>query len=56
MARVFKPTLQVKGRDGKSARRKSRKWYIEYRHNDGRTRRVAGFTDKAASQAKACRT
>ena len=52
MARVLKTTYLTGPKD-KRVRRKSRKWYIEYRDENGIPRRVAGFTDKAATIQKA---
>jgi len=46
---IYKPTYT--DRNGK--RKKTRKWYIEYRTADGRRRRVPGFQDKRATQQKA---
>lgn len=49
MARVFR-TSYLTGLKDNRVRRRSRKWYVEYRDADGITRRVAGYTDKAATQ------
>ncbi len=57
MARIYRTTYPLrnkdgslrKGPDGKTLRRKSRKWYIEYVDGEGIPRRKAGFTDKSAT-------
>jgi len=43
----------VLGEDGKPVLSESKKWYIEYRDADGIVRRVAGFSDKKATEQRA---
>jgi len=45
--------VPVLDKDGKPVLGESRKWYIEYRDADGIVRRVAGFTDKKATEQRA---
>lgn len=53
MASIFKQNWTKKLADGSVVRGKSSKWYIEYRDHAGRTKRVAGYRDKAATLQKA---
>src|SRR5688572_30818614 len=51
MANLLKRVSKVVDpKTGKTINKKSRKWYVEYRDANGRTRRKVGFTDKAATQ------
>jgi len=50
MARVYRATYTVAGRDGRRVTRTAKKWYVEYTDADGIVRRKAGFTDKGATQ------
>ena len=43
----------ILGEDGKPVLSESKKWYIEYRDGDGIVRRVAGFSDKKATEQRA---
>ncbi len=45
----------VLGKNGKPVLCEARKWYIAYRDADGIVRRVAGFTDKKATEQEAAR-
>ena len=57
MARVFKTTYPVTGKDGKRVRRRSRKWYIEYRDDDGAVhhyRNIGGPTSAAFEHLGPC--
>ena len=49
MARIFKQCYTT-NRKGRKTKRQTRKWYVEYRDAQGIRRRVAGYTDKAATQ------
>jgi len=49
--RVFKRTFK----NAKGQERKAPKWYIEFRDHAGRQRRLAAFTDKAATEGLARR-
>lgn len=49
MASIFRQTYTRVGRKGERIRRKSKKWYIEYRDSAGRTVRIPGFVDKKAT-------
>jgi hypothetical protein len=49
MASIYRPWY----RDKQGTRRQLRKWHIKYRDAAGVVRRIAGFTDKRATQAKA---
>ncbi|GAA4424238.1 hypothetical protein GCM10023155_10030 [Bremerella cremea] len=52
MASIFKPTYSAKDpKTGKTIQRKTKKWYGQYRDENGVTRRVPLCTDKAAAQA-----
>ena len=42
--------VPVLGRDGKPVQAESRKWYVEYRDENGQTRRKAGFADRRATE------
>jgi len=54
MASIYKPTYtKIDPKTGCRVKRKSRKWYIEYRDASGLLRRVPGHADKLATQAKA---
>lgn len=53
MARVYKHTYMKMGKDGRRVLRRTRKWYVEYRDGQGVMRRVAGFTDKLATEQRA---
>ena len=50
MARVFRATYTVKGRNGTRVTKTARKWYVEYVDADGITRRKPGYSDKGATQ------
>ncbi len=52
MANIFKPTYSAKDpKTGKTIQRKTKKWYGQFRDENGATRRVPLCTDKAAAQA-----
>ena len=53
MARIYRATYTAKGPDGNRVVRKSRKWYIDHVDADGIRRRVAGFTDRRATEQRA---
>ena len=53
MARVFRHSYTKKMPDGRREKRTCAKWYIEYTEPGGRVRRVPGFTDKRATEARA---
>ncbi len=53
MARIYRATYTATGPDGRRVKRKSQKWYIGYSDADGKYQRVAGFTDRIATQRRA---
>ena len=54
MAEVFRPTYTVTDpRTGQRAKRKSKTWHIRYYLPSGERKRVKGYTDKKATEAKA---
>jgi hypothetical protein len=53
MARVFKQLYTKKLADGRRVRKRTRKWYIEYRDANGDVKRVPGFVDKIATEQHA---
>jgi len=53
MASVFRPTYTKRTDDGKTVKRTSRCYWIEYRDPDGVLKRVRGFVDRRATQKKA---
>ncbi len=48
MAQVYRPTYKVGGKT-----KKLKKWYIRYRNHEGKLEKVAGFSDKSATQTLA---
>ncbi len=52
MARVFRHNYTMI-RNGQRQRRTCKKWYIEYTDASGKLRRVPGFTDRRATEARA---
>ncbi len=51
MGSVFKPTYTKKDSlTGETVTHKLKKWYVKYRDAEGVVRKVAGFTDKSATQ------
>lgn len=53
MARIFRHSYTTLSSEGRREQRLTKKWYIEYRDEFGKTCRVAGFRDKIATQHKA---
>ncbi len=53
MARIYRATYTTTGPDGRRIKHRSAKWYIGYTDADGRYSRVAGFTDRIATQRRA---
>jgi integrase len=49
MASILKQKYTVKDKNGKTVRKQSRFWYIDYKTADGTRKRVKGFKDKAAT-------
>src|SRR5262245_44435579 len=56
MASIFKPTYTtVDPATGTKQRRKTKKWYIQYRDSDGIVRRIPGYADKEATRQYAAK-
>ena len=51
--RKGKTIIAELSKDGNLIIRETAKWYIEYKGNDGTMKRVAGYTDKIATEQKA---
>ncbi|MHC4362756.1 MAG: tyrosine-type recombinase/integrase [Planctomycetota bacterium] len=49
MASIFRQKYTVKGESGKTVRKQSKHWYIDYKTADGTRKRVKGFKDKQAT-------
>ncbi len=50
MASIFKRTYyRLDPKAGKKVKRRTKKWYVEYRDHDGMLHRVPGYTDKSAT-------
>jgi site-specific recombinase XerD len=49
MASIFRQKYTVKDETGKTIRKQSKYWYIDYKTADGTRKRVKGFKDKAAT-------
>src|SRR5262245_10444195 len=48
MAQIYRPTYKANGKT-----KKVKKWYIRYRNHENKLVKVAGFTDKRATQTLA---
>jgi len=55
MASIFKQQYTTKDRQGRSVKKKSQHWYIDYKTSDGTRKRVKGFKDKAATSQLAAK-
>ena len=53
MASIFKRKRKVRDTNGRVKVKKSACWYVEYRDKDGKTLRVKGYKDLAATRQKA---
>lgn len=49
MASIFRQKYTVKDVGGKTVRKQSQHWYIDYKAADGTRKRVKGFKDKTAT-------
>jgi len=49
MASIFRQRYTVKDESGKTIRKQSKSWYVDYKAADGTRKRVKGFRDKAAT-------
>ncbi len=49
MASIFRQRYTVKDQNGKSIRKQSQHWYIDYKATGGTRKRVKGFKDKVAT-------
>lgn len=49
MASIFKQQYTAKNKTGRSIRKQSISWYIDYKDSDGTRKRVKAFRDKAAT-------
>lgn len=49
MASIFKQKYTTKDKTGKTIRKQSKHWYIDYKTADGTRERVKGFKDKSAT-------
>lgn len=51
MASIFKPTYtKTDPKTGKRIKRKARKWYVQYKDQHGRWKRVPGYVDREATR------
>ena len=56
MAAIFKPTYTKRDpKTGETIRKKTRKWYVEFRDGSGIVRRVPGYVDKEATRQLAAK-
>ncbi len=55
MASIFRQRYTVKDKNGKTIRKQSKNWYIDYKAADGTRKRVKGFKDKTATQQLAAK-
>ncbi len=46
MASIFRQRYTVKDKNGKTIRKQSKNWYIDYKTAEGTRKRVKGFKDK----------
>ncbi len=53
MARIYRQTFTAKGANGERITHTAKRWYIDYVGGDGKRKRVAGFTDRRATEQKA---
>jgi len=53
MASIFKQKYTMKDENGKTVRKQSKYWYIDYKTADGTRKRVKAFKDKAATIQRA---
>lgn len=49
MASILRQKYTMKDRNGKTVRKQSQFWYVDYKSSDGTRKRVKGFRDKAAT-------
>ena len=49
MASIFRQRYTVKDKNGKTIRKQSKNWYIDYKAADGARKRVKAFKDKQAT-------
>lgn len=49
MASIFHQRYTVKDESGKTIRKQSQYWYIDYKTVDGTRKRIKGFKDKTAT-------
>lgn len=55
MATIFRRYYLTTGKDGRKERKAHPKWYIEYRDDQGKPRRVVGFEDRKETEREAFR-
>jgi len=55
MASIFRQKYTMKNENGKTIRKQSKYWYIDYKAADGTRKQVKGFKDKQSTQQLAAK-